>query len=98
MLDRRAVKFSVDATAKHMYLINCLAAIQQVMAGGQCCHSRHAILQQAVQQHINDLVQNAVCQLLTQSSFHAQVTQDRWVCLLRLPVAMDFRAAFAARS
>lgn len=73
----RVTKFAVEPTAKHIYLINCLAAMQQVMSSRQCCHTRHAILQQAVQQNINELVQSAVCQLLTESSFHAQLTHDR---------------------
>ena len=67
----------MEAFSKHIYLINCLAAMQQVMSSRQCCHTRHAILQQAVQQHINELVQSAVCQLLTDSSFHAQLAHDR---------------------
>ena len=47
---------SVDPTARHTYLINCLTALHEVLGSHACCASRRAAVAQAVEGYLAGLV------------------------------------------
>ncbi len=47
---------SLDPTARGVYLVNCLAAMQAPLAAHECCAERAAELGEAIEGHVAALV------------------------------------------
>lgn len=68
---------AVEPSAKHIFLLNCLAAISSVTAEQDCCQSKHVILIQDIQHHLRELVNEVASQVLQRCGLTAQLQHNR---------------------
>ena len=68
---------SVDPTARHTYLINCLTHLGEAMAGHACCASRSKAVAEAVEGHLAGLVGSTAGALLARCSLNEPAERVR---------------------
>ncbi|KAL3149170.1 hypothetical protein ABBQ32_002003 [Trebouxia sp. C0010 RCD-2024] len=68
---------AVEPAAKHIFMLNCLAAITSVTDEQDCCESKHAILTQDIQHHLHELVDAAASEFLQRCGFTARLRRNR---------------------
>lgn len=77
---------AVEPSARHIFLLNCLAAISSVTAEQDCCQGKHVNLIQDIQHHLRELVNSEASQVLQQCGFKAHLQYDRYPCHPQVPI------------
>ena len=75
---------AAEPSAKHVFMLNCLAAINSVTADQDCCQSKHAALTQDIQHHLRELVNEEASQVLQRCGFKAHLQHNRYTTHARI--------------
>ena len=67
----------VDTSAQRLYLINCLSALEQVLAGHPSCEAHAKRLSSAIESHVAALVRSHAGSMLAKSGLAEIVDRMR---------------------